>query len=206
MTEVFDWKSPSSRLVLDGVLDALAVLGLDGLTVEEVRTRAGAAGRAVDDSIDLESLVIVALDHVELFRPPVPSGDLQRDLRTLLEPWRSTSGRDERAVAAVLSAALRRPRLKVALYQALDRPLMQAVSTVVAAASEQGRIPPRLIQTLAWVLRGLVVDRLRSGPRSSIDIDLLIDFLIAGLGAGDSPGTRDDLASRHGPLLETSPG
>lgn len=189
MTHVFDWESPSSRLVLNGVLDILADLGHDELTMEEVKTRAGAAGVALDDSSDLESLVIVALEHVVLFQAPAPTGDLHHDLRTLLEPWRSSSGRDERAVAAVLSASLRRPRLKAALYEALDRPLVQAVSAVVTAASAEGHIPPRLIQTLAWVLRGLMVDRQRSGPRSSVDIDLLVDFLIAGLGVETSRGS-----------------
>jgi hypothetical protein len=191
MSEFFSWRSPSSRLVLGAVLDALAELGFDGLTVAEVKTRSGAAGPALGDSPDLESLVVAALEHVHLFPAPDPTGCLRQDLRTLLEPWRTSLGRDERAVAAVLSAAVRRPRLKVAVDEAFDRPLRHAVAAVVARAAGHGEVPPRLVQTLCWVLRALLVDRLRSGPRSPVDIDLLVEFLVAGL----------EVESAHGPAV-----
>jgi hypothetical protein len=42
-------------------------------------------------------------------------------------------------------------------------------------------LPPGHVQTLFSVLRGLILDRLRSGPRSAADIDVLVDFLVAGL-------------------------
>lgn len=169
--------------MMSAVLDTLAELGYAGLTVVEVQTRAGAAGPALGQSPDLESLVVAALEHVHLFAVPDPTGELRQDLRKLLEPWRTPPSRDERVVAAVLSAAMWRPRLKVAVYEAFDRPLTHAVAAVVARSAAQSHVPPRLIQTLVWVLRGLIVDRLRSGPRSPVDIDLLVDFLMAGLEA-----------------------
>jgi hypothetical protein len=191
MSEVYSWESPSSRLVLGAVLDTLAELGLEGLTVTEIKTRAGYAGPALGHAPDLDVLVCAALEHVQLFSTPEPTGDLSQDLRTLLEPWRTSPSRDERVVAAVLSAALWRPRLRVAVYEALDRPLTHTVAAMVARASAGDRIPPRLIQTLCWVLRGLLIDRLRSGPRAPVDLDLLVDFLIGGLEAesADTPRT-----------------
>jgi hypothetical protein len=182
MSEIYNWESPSSRLVLSAVLDTLAELGLEGLTATEVKARAGSAGPALGDAPDLHLLICVALEHVQLFSTPEPTGDLRQDLRRLLDPWRAPPSRDERIVAAVLSAALWRPRLRVALYEALDRPLTHTVAAMVARASEADRIPPRLIQTLCWVLRGLSIDRLRSRPRAPVDIDLLVDFLVGGLG------------------------
>ena len=181
LSDSFSWESPSSRLVLRAVLDTLADRGYAGLTVTEVKTRAGAAGPALGDRPDLGALVIAALQHVHLFTVPEPTGNLSEDLRTLLEPWRTSPNRDEKVLAAVLSAAVWNPRLKVAVYEALDRPLTSTVAAIVARASASDEISPRLIQTLCWVLRGLLVDRLRSGPRSPVDIDLLVHFLSAGL-------------------------
>lgn len=196
MTGVHSWDSPSSRLVLNAVLDTLAELGFDGLTVTEIKARAGAAGPSLGDSPDLDALVIASLEHVHLFSAPEPTGHLSQDLRTLLEPWRTSPSRDERAVAAVLSAAMWRPRLRVALHEALDRPLTHTVAAVVARAGEGDGIPPRLIQTLCWVLRGMMVDRLRSGPRSPVDIDLLVEFLTAGLQLDSANSRRGQASSR----------
>jgi AcrR family transcriptional regulator len=181
VTGMFSWDSPSSRPVLNAALDTLAELGFDGLTVTEITTRAGAAGPALGETPDLEALVVAALEHVQLFPGPEPTGHLSQDLRTLLEPWRTSPSRDEGVIAAVLSAAMWRPRLRVALHEALDRPLTHTVAAMVARAGEGNDIPPRLIQTICLVLRGMLVDRLRSGPRSPVEIDRLVEFLITGL-------------------------
>jgi hypothetical protein len=200
MSAFFSWESPSSRLVLSGVLDLLAEHGYEGLTVAEVRARAGAAGPGLGDSPDLEALVIAALKEVRLFPAPEPTGQLRQDLRKLLNPWRRAPSPDERAIAAVLSVAVWRPRLKVALYEAFDRPLMHAVAAIVARGAMQQEVPPRLVQTLCWVLRGLTLDRLRSGPRPPIDLDLLVDFLVTGLTSASAvdgfPESRE-LADAH---------
>ena len=45
----FSWHSPSSRLVMDAVLDILAEVGYDGLTVHEVKARAGKAAPALGE-------------------------------------------------------------------------------------------------------------------------------------------------------------
>jgi hypothetical protein len=181
MSAVFDWQSPSSRLVLTAVLDILAELGWEWLTTDEVKARAGSAGPVLGDSPDLESLVVAALQRVDLFPEPRPTGDLREDLRALLAPWRSAPARDERIVATLISPALRRPRLKAALQDALDGPLNRRVAAVVAPAGQGHHLPPGLVQTLFWVLRGLIMNRFRSGPRSAVDIDLLVEFLVAGL-------------------------
>jgi hypothetical protein len=90
---VFSWQSPASRLVLDAVLDSLADAGCRGLSVDDIRRRSGAAGPALEESPDLDALVIAALEDVHVIAAPAPTGDLRRDLRELLEPWRSPSAR-----------------------------------------------------------------------------------------------------------------
>jgi len=194
MSAFFDRQSPSSGLVLTAVLDTLAEHGWDGLTAAEVKARAGSAGPVLGDSPDLESLVVAALPRVDLFPQPRTTGDLHEDLRTLLAPWRNAPDRDERIVAALISPALRRPRLRAALHEAMDGPLNRSVAAVVAPASKGHDLPPGLIQTLFWVLRGLLLDRLRSGPRSAVNIEALVDFLVAGLRVEP----RDDGSPRPG--------
>jgi AcrR family transcriptional regulator len=192
----FDFDSPISRLVADAVLDALAELGPEGMTLDEVSIRAGAAGPALDPSTDLEPLVIAALEHVRLFPDPQPTGDLRRDMRTFLEPWREAPNRDERVLAALISPALWRPRLKVALYEALDQPLTHHIAAIVARAFQDGQVPSRTVQTVVWVLRGLTIDRLRSGARSPVDLDLLTDFLLAAVGT-EQPATPPGCRLAH---------
>lgn len=194
MSEFFSRRSPSARQVLAAVLDTLAERGFEGLTLTDLQLRAGPAGAALADTTDLEALVVAALEDVELVAEPEPSGDLRRDLRRLLAPWQQALTRDERAVAAISSAAAHRPRLKVAVHESVDQPITHAVAAVVARARTPEQVPDRLVQTLCWVLRALLIDRLRSRPRLAVDLDLLVDFLLAGLHhrsddpAGDRPG------------------
>jgi Bacterial regulatory proteins, tetR family len=172
------WDSPSSRLVLRAALEVLAERGYHGLTVEAIAVRAGSAAEALGDSPDLDGLVVAALSGVELFAVPPATGSLRGDLRALLNPWRNPRTADEMAVAAVLSAAEWHAPLKSAASQALDRPLAQTLGTVL---TRQRDVPQSALQTLNWLLRGLVLDRLRSGSRSAVDLDSLVDFLVAGL-------------------------
>jgi hypothetical protein len=172
------WESPSSRLVLRAVLDVLAERGYHGLTVDAVAARAGAAAEALDEDTDVDDLVVAALAGVELFGAPQATGSLRGDLRALLNPWRNPRTADEMAVAAVLSAAEWHAPLKGAAMQALDRPLAQTLGTLLTRERD---VPQSALQTLNWLLRGLVLDRLRSGSRSAVDLDVLVDFLVAGL-------------------------
>ena len=71
MERRFDWASPSSRLVLSAALDALSEVGYEGLTLGEVRARAGAAGALVEEA-----------DLVE--GSPIPVDRLEADLRDLV--------------------------------------------------------------------------------------------------------------------------
>jgi hypothetical protein len=64
--------------------------------------------------------------------------------------------------------------------------LTHAVAAIAARATGESDVPSRLIQTLCWILRGLMTDRLRSTPRSAVDIDLLVGFLMAGLQAAST--------------------
>jgi Tetracyclin repressor-like, C-terminal domain len=174
------WESPSSRLVLRAVLDALVDHGYEGVTPDVIAVRAGTAAVALGDSPDIDELVMTAVSGVELFGVPPSTGSLRGDLRALLSPWRNPRTADEMAVAAVLSAAEWHAPLKAAATEALDRPLAQAIGTVLNRAMER-HVPQSALQTLNWLLRGLMLDRLRSGSRSAVDLDHLVDFLVAGL-------------------------
>jgi hypothetical protein len=175
--------------VFRAVLEALAEHGYDELTPEAIAVRAGFAAEALGEDPDIDELVITALSGVELFGVPASTGSLRGDLRALLAPWRNPRTADEMAVAAVLSAAEWHAPLKVAAAQALDRPLAQVLGTLLTRAALRD-VPPAALQTLNWVLHGLVLDRLRSGSRTPVDLDHLVDFLVAGLehqAAGPAP-------------------
>ncbi|MGY1681085.1 hypothetical protein [Geodermatophilus sp. SYSU D01176] len=181
MERRFDWASPSSRRVLSAALDALSEVGYDGLTVADVRVRAGPAGALLEEA-DLVEVVATALEQVRVFPPPEPTGDLRADLVALLRPWLARRRRDELAVSAVLSAAEWDPRIKRAVVRAFDRPLAQAVGTLLAGAVADGRVAATRVHTLNWILRGLALDRLRAAnPRCPVDLDELVDHLVAGL-------------------------
>jgi hypothetical protein len=181
MGQHFDWRSPSSRLVLTAALDVLARLGHAGLTLQEIQARCGAAGVLIEEA-DLEDIVVIALQGVRLFSAPEPTGSLRTDLHALLRPWLGPRGPNERAVEAVLSAAEWNPRLKTAVVEAFDRPLAQAVGTLLARAAAEGQVPPGRVHTLNWILRGLALNRLRAiHPRSLVDLEELIDHLVVGL-------------------------
>jgi AcrR family transcriptional regulator len=179
----FDWRSPSGQLVLDGVLDILAEVGYDGLTVDEVLTRAGPAGRALDIP-DLDALVSTAVSRINLLAIPAPTGCLRDDLRALVQPWRGPRSREEVIIAGVLSAAEWRPALRDAVHRALDQPVARAIGHVLSRYMAVEALAER-IQTLSWLLRALIVDRLRTGARAAVDLDRLADFLVAGL---EGPG------------------
>jgi AcrR family transcriptional regulator len=197
MDTYFTWRSPSSRLVLQAVLDTLLDLGYDGLTVEEIKARAGGAGEALPDDTDLDALLVAALDLLTVFGEQHPTGDLRHDLHLLLRPWRGPATREELIVGALLSAAHLHPRLKEALADVVDRPLNQIVGATVAQATQRGHVPVDVAQTLSWILRALQIDRLRSGPRSQVDLDRLVAFLINGV-AG-SIAHRDASATPENP-------
>lgn len=185
MTRTFDWRSPSACLVLEAVLDILVEVGYDGLTAEEVRERAGPAGKALGELPDLDALVSAALARIQLLPARKPTGRLREDLQAFLRPWRGPRSRDEVVLAAVLSAAERRPALHEAVHHAFDQPVAQAIGSILSRHQSDTRVAERL-QTLNWVLRGLLLERLRTGARAAVDLERLVDFLIAGLGAPDA--------------------
>jgi hypothetical protein len=166
--------------IRDAVLGALAAHGYEALTVDLIQHRASVTAPTLDAAVALEDLVADALAHVRLFATPAPTGSLRGDLRLLLRPWEGGS-RDARAIAAVLSAAHWRPALQEAVVEALDRPLTQALGSILARAAANGEhIPPHRLHTLNWILRSLALDRLRaSTSRTRIDLDQLIDLLLA---------------------------
>lgn len=178
----YSWHSPSARLVMEAVLDILVEAGFEGLSSEEIIARAGPAGRALGRLPDMDALVGAALARIRLMREPQPSGCLRDDLRALLRPWRGPRTRDEVILAAVLSAAEHRPPLMEAVRDALDRPVAQAIGAVLSRHLADP-VAGQRVQTLSWLLRGLILERLRTGARTPVDLERLVDFLVDGMGA-----------------------
>lgn len=174
-----DWASPSSRLVLDAVLDLLVERGYAGLHVGQIQLRSGLAGPALGNAPDVEALVVAALSRIQLLPEPEPTGSLRGDLLALLQPWRRPRSRDEMVMTAVLSAAEWQPRLKAAVEEVLDRPIRHAVDLVLTRALPDAEVPA-WAPTLGWIIRGLLLERLRTGSRAQVDIERLVDFLVAG--------------------------
>ncbi len=167
---------------MSAALRTLADVGYAGLTVGQLQARAGAAGKLLEGG-DLEDVVVIALQRVRLYSAPPSTGSLRGDLCALVRPWLGFRSPDERAVAAVLSAAEWNPRLKAAVADAFDRPLAEAVGTLLARSVEYGAVPASRVQTLNWILRSLALSRLRAiHPRTHVDLDELVDHLIVGLG------------------------
>jgi hypothetical protein len=168
-------------VVLVAVLDALADHGYEALDVDDIRFRAGVVGHVLDPGIDLERLVVAAITTVRLFETPEPTGGLKGDLVALLHSWRGGRDRQARAVMAVLSAAQWSPPLQLAVTEALDRPLRQALGVIVMRAQVAGEpVPAVRLHALAWVLRSVAVDQLRTGSaRTPIDLEQLVELLLA---------------------------
>ena len=59
----------------------------------------------------------------------------------------------------------------------------QVVGALLATAVADGRVAATRVHTLDGIVRGLAVDRLRAAdPRCRIDLDELVEHLVAGLG------------------------
>lgn len=187
----FSWRSPSARVVTVTVLDILAEVGYDRLTVEEVTARSGTAAWPRLHGPDLDALVSEALSRITLLPATDPTtGCLREDLLNLLRPWRNPRTRDELSIAAVLSAALHHPGLRQAVHEALDQQVAQTVGAILSPHMASAAAAAQM-QTLGWLLRGLVLERLRTGARSIVDLERLVDFLLAGLNAAARDGVAE---------------
>lgn len=186
----FSWRSPSAGVVTLTVLDILAEVGYDRLTVEEVTARSGTAAWPPLDGPDLDTLVSAALERITLISASDPTGCLRDDLLNLLRPWRNPRTRDELSIAAVLSAALHHPSLRQAVHESLDQQVAQALGAILSPHLA-GASTAAQVQTLGWLLRGLVLERLRTGARSIVDVERLVDFLLAGLSAAAQEGPAE---------------
>ncbi|MGZ4622221.1 MAG: hypothetical protein ACXVGD_08975 [Blastococcus sp.] len=78
-----------------------------------------------------------------------------------------------------------------AVQDALDRPVSQAIGAVLSHHLSDP-VAAHRVQTLSWLLRGLILERLRTGARTPVDLERLIDFLIDGLGADQAAERRPD--------------
>lgn len=125
--------------LLQGTLDLLADHGLSRLNADALaaRTGAGKAGiyRRWADIIDV---AVAAVDSCDLVPPAPVSGSLREDLTVFLQPLTRPPGRNELAVAALLSQARYDPRIQRALDDAVVTPLTVAVDGMLGEHTSRG--------------------------------------------------------------------
>ncbi len=182
MQAAVSWTPCSLHIAESTVVEILAEFGLEGLTTEPVRQRAEGAGVALPESLDLESLIVAALHSVEPLALPARTGCLRADLLALVHPWTGprTQPQTESMIRALLSCAQHRPRVRTALQETLDRPIRLFLGACLRHAHRDHAVPLHAVQTLAWVIRALVVDWMWSpAPRCPVDLGGQVDFLLA---------------------------
>lgn len=176
----------SSRRVLRATLEALGELGYRQLTRADIDRRARWFAPDLE-GVDVDEVVVAALQGVRLFDPPLPTGSLRGDLEALLSPWRGPLCLEERAVFAVLSEAPRRGPVQHAAFAAIDRTLVHATAVLLARRPNGQESCPQRLQTLVWILRGVAMDRLMTGTaRSEDELTILASYLLDGLHAGSA--------------------
>ncbi|MFI7231079.1 TetR/AcrR family transcriptional regulator [Nonomuraea angiospora] len=179
------------REVLDAVLELLAEVGYERLTMDMVAQRARASKATLYQRWPSKARLAVAA--LEQHRPHVidqDTGYLVEDLRHLLVSWLAGWTHLDRGLAIALMegsrtdaelARLRRERLR--------RPLRQAARTMLARARQRGQIPD-----------GVDADLLLEMPLSVVLMQVLIE--------GEQPDRAlvDHIVDRAlAPLLGTPP-
>ncbi|MDX3100186.1 TetR/AcrR family transcriptional regulator [Nonomuraea angiospora] len=179
------------REVLDAVLELLAEVGYERLTMDMVAQRARASKATLYQRWPSKARLAVAA--LEQHRPHVndqDTGCLVEDLRHLLVSWLAGWTHLDRGLAIALMegsrtdaelARLRRERLR--------RPLRQAARTMLARARQRGQIPD-----------GVDADLLLEMPLSVVLMQVLIE--------GEQPDRAlvDHIVDRAlAPLLGTPP-
>ncbi|HTV99919.1 MAG TPA: TetR-like C-terminal domain-containing protein [Streptosporangiaceae bacterium] len=172
--------------ILSATLEILDDSGFQGLTVEKVAARAGAAKTAVYRRWPSKvPLVVEALTRAQPELPVPDTGDLRTDM---IRIWESASGGGrysvERLLPVVTAYMSANDELMALMRERYFRPRLEAVRVVVARAAARGEIRPGTNPELAFdLLFGPLAYRwLRGSPPDDETIGRLVGLALQGLG------------------------
>jgi AcrR family transcriptional regulator len=179
--------------ILSATLEILDESGVEGLTVENVAARAGAAKTAVYRRWPSKvPLVVEALTRAGPELPVPDTGDLRTDM---IRIWKSAAGggRGRRSVERLLPVVTAyldsNDELMTLVRDGYFRPRLEAMQAVVARAAARGEIRPGADPELAFdLLFGPLAYRwLRGCPPDDETIGRLVGLALDGLGPPSDP-------------------
>jgi AcrR family transcriptional regulator len=176
--------------ILAATLEILDDSGFEGLTVEKVAARAGAAKTAVYRRWPSKiPLVVEALTRAQPDLPVPDTGDLRTDM---IRIWKSASSGGARYIERILPVVTAylnsNDELMAQVRDRYFRPRLEAMQAVVARATARGEVAPGADPELAFdLLFGPLVYRfVRGSPPDDDTIGRLVGLALEGLGpAGD---------------------
>jgi AcrR family transcriptional regulator len=184
--------SDVEEAILAATLQVMDEAGFDGLTVEKVAARAGAAKTAVYRR--WPSKVPLVVDALTRSRPEIEipdSGDLRTDMVRL---WDSVSGGGQRSVERLLPIVTSYlggdDELMSSLRERYFQPRLQAMQVIMARAVARGEIRADADPGLAFdLLFGPLAYRwLRGSPPDTQTIRRIVGLALQGLQPRDAPG------------------
>jgi AcrR family transcriptional regulator len=172
--------------ILAATLEILDESGFEGLTVEKVAARAGAAKTAVYRRWPSKvPLVVEALTRAQPELPVPDTGDLRTDM---IRIWKSAAGDGtrslERLLPVVTAYLTSNDQLMAQMLDRYFRPRLAAMQAVVARAVGRGEIRAGADPELAFdLLFGPLAYRwLRGSPPDDETIGRLVGLAVEGLG------------------------
>ena len=177
--------------ILTATLEILDESGFEGLTVEKVAARAGAAKTAVYRRWPSKiPLVVEALTRAQPDLPVPDTGDLRTDMIRIWESASSGGARYIERILPVVTAYLNsNDELMAQVRDRYFRPRLEAMQAVVARATARGEVAPGADPELAFdLLFGPLVYRfVRGSPPDDETIGRLVGMALEGLGPTGDP-------------------
>ena len=177
--------------ILTATLEILDESGFEGLTVEKVAARAGAAKTAVYRRWPSKiPLVVEALTRAQPDLPVPDTGDLRTDMIRIWQSASSGGARYIERILPVVTAYLNsNDELMAQVRDRYFRPRLEAMQAVVARATARGEVAPGTDPELAFdLLFGPLVYRfVRGSPPDDETIGRLVGLALQGLGSPGDP-------------------
>jgi len=177
--------------ILTATLEILDESGFEGLTVEKVAARAGAAKTAVYRRWPSKiPLVVEALTRAQPDLPVPDTGDLRTDMIRIWQSASSGGARYIERILPVVTAYLNsNDELMAQVRDRYFRPRLEAMQAVVARATARGEVAPGADPELAFdLLFGPLVYRfVRGSPPDDETIGRLVGLALHGLGSPGDP-------------------
>lgn len=169
--------------ILDATLDVLAETGYDGMTLDQVATRAR-AGKATlyrrwSSKADLVVDAVVCMKKEDLTPSALPdTGTLRGDLLAMIRPPSiQDAERRLRIMSGVISMVSKQPELREAIQAAMVEPRAAANRFLLRRAIDRGEIRPDCdVDSLALVSASMVFYRTMI-QQLPVDRDFLVRII-----------------------------